>query len=113
MLDQSIYEVTRDDYKGFINQIKPECREVKEEQVGYKHIATKIFSKKTGKCLCSRLTDTADNENHEPEKYFIFEMPDDDERQPPTQTVKVVLNTKEEVQKFFDFLAQQKEKNNG
>ena len=49
----------------------------------------------------------------EPEKYYIFEMPDDDERCAPRATVQVQLDTKEEVQAFFDFLAKQnKEENN-
>ena len=113
MLDQSIYEVTRGDYKGFVNQIKPEYREIKTEEIGATHTATKIFSKKTGKCLCSRMSYTAKYGEPESEKYYIFEMPDDDERCAPTPTVQLQLDTKEEVQAFFDFLAKQnKEKNN-
>ena len=54
-MDNSIYEVTRDDYKGFVNQIKPECRDVRIEEIGDIHIAAKIYSKKTGKCLCSNM----------------------------------------------------------
>ena len=50
-MDNSIYEVTREDYKGFVNQIKPECRDVKIEEIGTTHVAAKIFSKKTGKCF--------------------------------------------------------------
>ena len=94
-MDNSIYEVTREDYKGFVNQIKPECRDVKIEKIGTTHVAAKVFSKKTG------------------EKYYIFEMPDWDERCEPVPVRKLVLETKEEVQAFFDAIAKlQKEKQN-
>ena len=101
-MDNSIYEVTREDYKGFVNQIKPECRDVKIEEIGTTHVAAKIYSKKTGKCLCSRVSYSVDYGEPEPERYYIFEMPEDDERQAPVPVQKIVLNSKEEVQAFFD-----------
>lgn len=112
MNENSIYEVTREDYKGFVSSINPECRTVEEKRVGINHIATKIFSKKTGKCLCSRLTSDADYGEHEPERYYIFEMPEPEERIPPKPVVRVQLTTKEQVQKFFDYIAQHKEQKN-
>ena len=112
-MDNSIYEVTREDYKGFVNQIKPECRDVKIEKIGTTHVAAKVFSKKTGKCLCSRVSYSVDYGEPEPEKYYIFEMPDWDERCEPVPVRKLVLETKEEVQAFFDAIAKlQKEKQN-
>lgn len=101
-MDNSIYEVTREDYKGFVNQINPECRDVRAEEIGDTHIATKIYSKKTGKCLCSRVAYSADYGNPDPEKYYIFEMPDDDERCAPIPVQRITLTSKEEVQAFFD-----------
>ena len=107
MLDYSIYEVTRGDYKTFVEQIKPEYREVKTEQVGDTHTATKIYSKKTNKCLCSRVMYSANYGEPEPEKYYIFEMPDNDERRAPIPHYQLKLETKEEVQAFFNFLQEQ------
>lgn len=101
-MDSSIYEVTRDDYKGFVNQIKPECRDVRVEEIGDTHVAAKIYSKKTGKCLCSRVAYSADYGDPDPEKYYIFEMPDDDERCAPIPVQRITLTSKEEVQAFFD-----------
>jgi len=76
-------------------------------------MATKIFSKNTNKCLCSRMTYIAKYGDPEPEKYYIFEMPEPYERNAPVPKTQIVLNTKEEVQAFFDFLSKrQKEKNN-
>ena len=112
-LNNSIYEVTRDEYKGFVEQIKPECRRVEVVEINKTHTAAKIFSLKTGKCLCSRVSYTAEYGTPEPEKYYVFEMPDDDERQAPIPKQQIVLETKEEVQAFFDFLAKKaKEENN-
>lgn len=108
--DNSIYEVTRNEYKGFIEQIKPEHRRVEVVEIDPIHTATKTFSINTGKCLCSRLTYSANYGEPEPEKYYVFEMPEDYERQAPIPKQQIVLETKEEVQAFFDFLAQQAKK---
>ena len=112
MTDNSIYEVTRNEYKGFVEQIKPECRRVEIEEVDKKHTATKIFSINTGKCLCSRVTYSADYGTPDPEKYYVFEMPENYERQAPIPKQQIVLETKEEVQAFFDFLAEKIKKEN-
>jgi hypothetical protein len=109
-MENSIYEVTREDYKAFVNEIKPEFRDVKTEQIGTTKEACKIYSKKTGKCLCSRVTYTAEYGIPEPERYYIFEMPDDEERGKAVPTIKITLDSREAVQKFFTFLAEQKEK---
>ena len=113
-MDSSIYEVTRDDYKGFVNQIKPECRDVKIEEIGDTHVAAKIYSKKTGKCLCSRVAYSVDYGDPDPEKYYIFEMPDNDERCAPIPVQRITLTSKEEVQAFFDVVKKlQEEQKNG
>jgi len=113
MINESIYEVTRADYIGFVEQIKPECRRVEVIEIDPIHTATKIFSINTNKCLCSRLTYTADYGEPEPEKYYIFELPESYERLPPIPKMRITLTSKEEVQKFFDFFSKQnKEKQN-
>ena len=101
MLDDSIYEVTREDYASFVEQIKPEFRDVRVMEIGARHNATKIYSKKTGKCLCSRVTHNGKIGDPEPEKYYIFILPDSDELQPPIPKLHLNLETKEEVQAFF------------
>lgn len=103
--DNSIYEVTRNEYKGFVEQIKPEYRRIEIKEIDERHTAAKIFSVNTGKCLCSRVTYSADYGDPEPEKYYVFEMPENYERQAPIPKQQLVLETKEEVQAFFDFLA--------
>ena len=109
---RNIFEVSRDEYKSFVNELKPEIRKVEVEQINKTHTAAKIYSKKTGKCLCSRVAYSVDYGEPDPEKYYIFEIPDDDERLPPIPVQRIVLTSKEEVQAFFDAVAklQKKEK---
>lgn len=112
MIPKSIYEVTRAEYMGFVEQIKPDCRRIEITEIDPIHTATKIFSTNTNKCLCSRVTYTADYGDPEPEVYYIFEMPESYERQAPIPKMKITLTSKEEVQKFFDYFAQQRKKEN-
>lgn len=103
-----IFEVSRDEYKSFVETIKPEYRDLKVEDDDENHIAAKIYSKKTGKYLCARIARKPDDEVKEREKYYIFETPDKEESRAPIPTYKLELKTKEEVQKFFDALAKQR-----
>jgi len=106
-----IYEVERDDYVGFIGQLNKEMMDL--EEYSYQDCYfIKIKSKKTGKHLCTRIIDLETEE----EKYYVFEMPDEDERIKPKGILKVELKTKEEVQAFFDAinkLQQEAHKNDG
>jgi len=96
-MDNSIYEVDRDDYVGFIGQLNKEMMDVEQY---YEEDLTimKIRSKNTGIHLCTRII------SDEGEHYYVFNMPADDERIEPKPVMKVTLNSKEEVQKFFDAL---------
>lgn len=95
-MDNNIYEVERDDYAGFIGQLNKQMMDVEQF---YEDTLTimKIKSKKTGKHLCTRVI-TEEGEEH----YYVFNMPDDDERIAPKPVMKITLNDKEEVQAFFD-----------
>ena len=61
-----------------------------------------FHNKNTNKLLCAREYCSLEDV---PEKYYIFEIPDNDERQAPIPKYQLKLETKEEVQAFFDFLA--------
>ena len=99
-MDNSIYEVSRDEYAGFISQIKPESRDIEVEHIEDCTII-KVRSKKTNKHLSSRII-CEDGE----EGYYIFEMPDNDERCAPKPVTKITLLTKESVQDFFNVLGE-------
>ena len=101
----SIYEVTREDYKAFIEQIKPECRDIKviEEP---EYIITKVFSINSGNCLCSRISY---REEGKKEKYYIFLFPADNERRAPIPHMKIELRDKDEVQAFFNAIKEMRQ----
>lgn len=97
-MDNSIYEVSRDEYVGFIGQLNKQMMDVEQ----YYEKATsiiKIKSKNTGIHLCTRIIPDAEEEH-----YYIFNMPADDERITPKPVLKVTLNDREEVQAFFNAL---------
>lgn len=96
--EEDLYQVNRDEYVGFIGQLNKDKTEV--EQYSNEHYTTiTIVSKKTGKNLCSRVSFGGGRE-----EYYIFEMPEDDERITPKPIMKVHLDTLEQVQAFFTAL---------
>ena len=98
----NLFEVEREEYRQFVKRIKPGCGRVEEEELElWNHgVNTKIYSKKTGKCLCCRQTFT----DGKPEKYFIFEIPDADESQEYIPHPTVVLETPQQVQAVLDYI---------
>ena len=109
---RDIYSVSRGEYKNFVQEIKPEFRDVQTIKLNDYTTATKIFSKKTKKCLCSRVTyeERVIGEERRPERYYIFELPNPEERQESVPKIQVVLETPEQVQKFLDALKKMGEK---
>ena len=106
-MDNSIYEVERDDYAGFLGQLNKAIMDV-EQYYEADMTIMKIKSKKTGTHLCTRIIP-----NDDAEHYYIFNMPEDDERIEPKPVLKITLNDKEQVQNFFNALNKmQQEKHN-
>ena len=95
-MDNSIYEVERDEYVGFIGQLNKQMCDVEQF---YEEDMTimKIKSKATGTHFCTRIIPESGEEH-----YFIFNMPADNERIAPKRIMKVTLDTKEEVQALFN-----------
>ena len=97
-MDNSIYEVERDEYVGFVGQLNKTMMDV--EQFFEEDLTIiKIRSKNTGIHLCTRVI-SSEGEEH----YFVFNMPADDERVAPKPVRKITLETQEEVQEFFNAL---------
>ena len=106
-MDNSIYEVERDDYAGFISGLKKDACEV-EQYYENNMTIMKIKSKLRGVHLCTRIIPDDDVEH-----YYIFNMPLKEESIPNKPIMKVNLETREEVQHFLNALGQlQKEKGN-
>ena len=106
-MSNDIYEVTRDEYAGFIGQLNKQMMDV-EQSYQEDMTIVKIISKNTGIHLCTRVI-PEEGEEH----YFIFNMPADDERVAPKPVLKITLDNKEDVQTFFNALNKlQQEKHN-
>ena len=104
-MDNSIYEVERDDYVGFIGQLNKQMMDVEQAYKNDCNIIS-IYSKATGKHLCTRIIAEDGTE-----KYYVVHMPEDNERVAPKRIRQIKLETQEEVQAFFDALNKiQKEK---
>ena len=98
-MDNSIFEVTRDEYVGFIREINPNSRIMEKEEDEHA-VRLRVVSNKTGKTLCERIIPEEGDE-----LYYVYEMPDPDERIPPKPIQKITLETPEEVQAFMDILS--------
>lgn len=100
-MENNIYEVERNDYVGFIGQIKKECKTVEVIGSGEPYTEINTYSLDKERLFARRcIWDTGE------EKYYIFEMPEDSERCAPQVIRRITLETKEEVQQFFNVLAQ-------
>jgi len=97
-MDKSIFEVERNEYAGVIGSMKTECFDMEKEYQD-SDIYIRLRSKKTGKLITERVIHEDSNE-----QYFIINLPEDDERTAPKKIRQYKLETKEEVQAFFDIL---------
>ena len=97
-MDNSIYEVERDDFKGFIDQLNPKCIDYAVYELGELK-SIRIFAKDDH----DRLFAEQVIKNGE-SSYFVYEMPEKCERIEPKPVRKITLETKEEVEHFFKAL---------
>lgn len=98
MMNDEIYEVTRDEYVDFLYSIEPTARLTEtEKNEGYTSI--KVMSNKNGTIYCKRIIPPQEKED-ESEKYFIYNDPPEDDRRPIKPRLKLTLETPEEVKAF-------------
>lgn len=96
-MDDNIFEVTRDEYAGVIAQINPKTSDI---ETVHEDWGTSIrIRNKTGIHFTTRNI-SCDGEEH----YYVFELPHGEDCLPPKAIRKITLETKEEVQAFFDAL---------
>ena len=97
-MNNDIYEVESDDYVGFIGQLNKQMMDVEQTYKNDSNVL-RIYSKTTGKHLCTRIIAQDGTE-----KYYVVNMPEDSERVTPKKIRQIKLETREEVQAFFDIL---------
>lgn len=98
-MDNEIYEVSRDEYAGFLGQINQKSLDT-EVQALDDCIVIKVFSKTSGEHLCTRII-PEESEEH----YYVFNMPPDEDRVPPPRIAKITLEDRTEVEKFLQILS--------
>ena len=103
-MDNSIFEVSRDEYVGVVAQINPDFAEVEKYHVSECTII-KIVSKK-GIHFTTRIIPDEGEEG-----YYVFNLPSAEESLPPKAIRKITLETQEEVQAFFDALNKLQQEN--
>lgn len=103
-MNNDIYEVTRMEYSSLVETIKSEARElIQYEKDDYRYVD--IYSKNTHQKLTSRVTYIGDMESQRGEKYYIYNLPLPEERNPDIPKYRIMLETREEVQAFVDAIA--------
>lgn len=97
-MNDEIYKVERNEYAGLIGEMKTDCFDMEKS---YENDCTiiKLVSKRTGHIMTKRIIDADQNET-----YYIYELPADNERLAPKKIRQYQLESKEEVQAFFDIL---------
>lgn len=101
MIDEK-YEVSRDEYVGFIKQIPIEARDTEIINKGDSYTEVHTYSKDKVRHFAARIIDKKEDEVEE--KYYVIDFPLDEERCAPQVVRKITLETKEEVQAFFNAL---------
>jgi len=105
-MDNSIYEVGRDEYAGVIGQINPKTSDIETYHEEYGTVIK--IKNKEGVHFTTRIIS-----NDGEEQYYVFTLPQGEDCLPPKAIRKITLDTKEEVQAFFDALNKlQKEQKN-
>jgi len=98
-MDNSIYEVTRDEYAGVIGQINPKTSDVYTYHEEYGTVI-KIMNKEGVHFTTRIIPEEGD------EQYYVFVLPQGEDCLPPKQVCKITLETREEVENFFSALNQ-------
>lgn len=97
-MNDEIYEVSRDEYAGVIAQINPKYSDVETLHEEDRTIIN--IKSKYGVHFTKRIINNEDGA----ELYYVYNLPSAKESLPPKAIRKIVLETKEEVQNFFDAL---------
>ena len=95
-MNEDIFEVSRDEYVGFLGQIKKEALKVEvDEEKQELH----VYSADGARHFASM-----NNDEETGAHYYVYEMPLDEERCAPRAIRKYTLETKEEVEALFEIL---------
>ena len=97
-MDNSIFEVSRDEYAGVVARINPEYADMEKYHESDCTII-KLMSK-NGVHFTTRIIPDEEGE----EGYYVFNLPSPEESLPTKTVRKITLLTKDAVQDFFNAL---------
>ena len=101
---EDIYEVTHNDYRGFVRQLNSSrVSKVPIKNADDITIGEEFHSNKNDILLCAAVQE----DEEQPVKYYIINMPDNDERIAAKPVRHVILREKEEAKLFLDFISSQ------
>lgn len=105
--NSDLYEVTKEQYKAFVQQLKPEIKDIRVRYDGDGTIYTEVYSNLREVKLCSRIGNII---TEAPEKYYIWELSNAAESQRYIPRKKVVLEDPKQVQILLDYIREQNKK---
>lgn len=98
MIEDNFYEVSRDEYAGLVREMNTKYFDMHKTYLE-DSVVIELVNKHNGHIITKRIIDSDQNET-----YFIYELPKNHERLPSKKIRQYTLESKEEVQAFFDIL---------
>ena len=107
MTNKDAYEVERADYQSFCEQLRMPHFQTEMHLLEDDAMEVQLISRTTGRCVAGRIYDPRELpvEQLNPQRYFIFETPLPEESRAPIPKTHLHLETREEVQAFFDAIS--------
>lgn len=95
-----IFEVSRDEYNGFTDWLKPKSYQIETTEDGTQQ---HYISKLTKKILCAKTS------SKQGIKYYILQIPEEDEKlDRPLRRAKLTIDTPEQFEAFLTILGLKK-----
>lgn len=98
-MDNELYEVSRDEYVGFLGQINPKTLDTIIEKKP-EYTSLKVYSNTSKQHLSTRIVF-----EDGVECYYVFNMPPDEDRVPPKKIAKITLDDRKDVENFLKILS--------
>lgn len=93
------FEVSLDEYKSLLYQLKKDFFHLQEED--YKYISIRaLVDNETGEIICGTTFDKVE----EVPSYYIINLPQKEKLLPPRKVQKYTLQTEEEIEAFINIL---------
>lgn len=96
---EELYSVTRDEYVGFVKQLIPQNMHTEHIENDDETASLKIYANRDDTLLAEQYLNSDGIY-----EYYVYNMPANEDRCAAKPVQKIVLETKEEVQAFFDIL---------